>query len=120
MMMNGVLFSKISGMLKKLMTGGKISDIICDVLDEQTQQRIATFLHENNEQKKKEFEAEKVMITVVPVPVRDKGIIKLDDNNKVVYQLRIKTVEVSEVSNGLMMKRILTDLSVNDLIKLLE
>lgn len=118
--MNKEIFSKMSAIMRQLMTGAKLTDIINNVFDEQMQQRIALAIHQYTEQKREHNNADHVILTVVPVAVCKHGVLQLDSFNNPIYQLRFKTVEVIQNGDQVVMGRILSDLGVPDIIQLIN
>lgn len=114
------LMSAIGPLMKDLVMGTPISEILNKVFTPEMQGGIALKLHDIIEAKLKEHDAQFAVFAVVPVPVTSDGKPVLDRDNKQCYHLRIKLLEIVNENDKATYGRVLMNLSINELINELQ
>lgn len=112
--------SAIGPLMKDVVMGKPISEILNKVFTPEMQGGIALKLHDIIEAKLKEHDAQFAVFAVVPVPVTSDGKPVLDRDNKQCYHLRIKLIEIVNENDKATYGRVLMNLSVNELINELQ
>jgi len=114
------LMSAIGPLMKDLVMGTPISEILNKVFTPEMQSGIALKLHDIIEAKLKEHDAQFAVFAVVPVPVTNNGKPVLDHEGKQCHHLRIKLLEIVNENDKATYGRVLMNLSVNELINELQ
>lgn len=119
-MSNFNLMATLGPLMKDLVMGKSISDILKKVFTPEMQGGIALKLHEIVEQKLVEHNASFAVFAVVPVPVTNNGKPIFDNNGKECFHLRIKLIEIINENGKSSYGRVLMNLSINELINELQ
>lgn len=114
------LMSAIGPLMKDLVMGTPISEILNKVFTPEMQSGIALKLHDIIEAKLKEHDAQFAVFAVVPVPVTNNGKPVLDHEGKQCHHLRIKLLEIVNENDKATYGRVLMNLSINELINELQ
>lgn len=114
------LMSAIGPLMKDLVMGTPISEILNKVFTPEMQSGISLKLHDIIEAKLKEHDAQFAVFAVVPVPVTNNGKPVLDQDNKQCYHMRIKLLEIVNENDKATYGRVLMNLSINELINELQ
>ncbi|HNU48189.1 MAG TPA: hypothetical protein PKM40_05110 [Bacteroidia bacterium] len=114
------LMSAIGPLMKDLVMGTPISEILNKVFTPEMQSGIALKLHDIIEAKLKEHDAQFAVFAVVPVPVTNNGKPVLDHEGKQCHHLRIKLLEIVNENDKATYGRVLMNLSINELINELK
>jgi len=114
------LMSAMGPIMKDLVMGTPISEILNKVFTPEMQSGIALKLHDIIEAKLKEHDAQFAVFAVVPVPVTNNGKPVLDHEGKQCHHLRIKLLEIVNENDKATYGRVLMNLSINELINELK
>jgi hypothetical protein len=112
--------SAMGPIMKDLVMGTPISEILNKVFTPEMQSGIALKLHDIIEAKLKEHDAQFAVFAVVPVPVTNNGKPVLDHEGKQCHHLRIKLLEIVNENDKATYGRVLMNLSINELINELK
>ncbi|HRE63639.1 MAG TPA: hypothetical protein PKU77_07615 [Ferruginibacter sp.] len=114
------LMSAMGPIMKDLVMGAPISEILNKIFTPEMQSGIALKLHDIIEAKLKEHDAQFAVFAVVPVPVTNNGKPVLDHEGKQCHHLRIKLLEIVNENDKATYGRVLMNLSINELINELK
>lgn len=114
------LMSAMGPIMKDLVMGAPISEILNKIFTPEMQSGISLKLHDIVEAKLVEHNAQFAVFAVVPVPVTNNGKPVLDHQGKQCHHLRIKLLEIVNENDKAAYGRVLMNLSVNELINELQ